>query len=270
VLADDSRYVREAILGRLMQAGHATGSGQTASLAAAGPQIASLDAQAMALGFDDKALGSNMPVAPRPGPAFWTRAYGAWGDFDGNRNAATAERDLGGFVSGVDANLGGSWRAGLATGASYSNIGVDARKSSADVEAIHLAGYAGGNAGAFAIRGGGAWIWNEIDTSRAVIFPGFFEREEAGYDADTGQIFGEVAYPVAMGRVALEPFAGLAHVSIDTDSFRERGDLAALNGRATNEDVGYSTLGLRAADHRAISRHAGDAASVRRVAARLR
>ena len=165
--------------------------------------------------------------------------------------AELAERDLGGFVSGVDANLGGSWRAGLATGASYSKIGVAARNSSADVEAVHLAGYAGGNAGAFAIRGGGAWSWNEIDTSRAVIFPGFFEREEAGYDGDTGQIFGELAYPVAIGRVALEPFAGLAFISIDTDSFRERGgDLAALNGRATSEDVGYSTLGLRGATAR--------------------
>ena len=147
----------------------------------------------------------------------------------------------------MDANLGGSWRAGLATGASYSNIGVDARNSSADVEAIHLAGYAGGSAGAFAVRGGGAWSWNEIDTTRGVVFPGFFEREEAGYDADTGQIFGELAYPVAMGRVALEPFAGLTLISIDTDSFRERGHIAALTGRGNDQDVGYATLGLRAA-----------------------
>jgi len=69
-------------------------------------------------------------------------------------------------------------------------------------------------AGPFALRGGGAWTWNDIDTSRAVIFPGFFEHEEASYDADTGQAFGEIAYPIAMGRSALEPFAGLAFVSI--------------------------------------------------------
>ena len=64
---------------------------------------------------------------------------------------------------------------------------------------------------------------------------------------DPGQLFGEVAYPTQMGGIALEPFAGLAYVSIDSDSFRERGGaLASLRG-AANQDVGYSTVGLRAA-----------------------
>ncbi len=40
-----------------------------------------------------------------------------------------------------------------------------------------------------------------------MIFPGFFEREKALYSADTGQTFGEVAYPTSMGAIALEPFA---------------------------------------------------------------
>jgi outer membrane autotransporter protein len=245
-LADDSRYARDSILGRLMQASHAGGGNtQTAALAAAGPQMASLDAQAMALGYGD---GSKSLVTPERAPlAFWTRAYGAWGDFNGDGSAASADRDLGGFISGMDAGIGGSWRAGLATGASFSSVDVDARYSSADVETYHLGGYLGGMAGSFALRGGGMWAWSDVDTSRAVVFPGFFERETASYDADTGQIFGEVAYPTQMGGVALEPFGGLAFVSVDTDSFRERGGSAALIGRDTDQDVGYSTLGLRAA-----------------------
>ena len=143
------------------------------------------------------------------------------------------------------------------------------RHSAADVESFHLAGYTGGMAGPFALRGGGAWTWNDIDTSRAVIFPGFFEREKASYDADTGQLFGEVAYPIAMGRTALEPFVGLAFVSIDTDSFKENGALAALRSRGVDENVGYSTLGLRAAATMAWKRHR-HAACLRRLAARLR
>ena len=245
VLADDSRYVREAILGRLMQAGHSDGNAQTASLAAAGPQVASLDGQAMALGYGGKSLSVPPPRAPL---AFWTRAYGAWADFDSNGNAATADRDLGGFMSGMDAQVSGSWRVGLATGASFSNVDVDARYSSADVESYNLAGYAGGMAGAFAVRGGGTWAWSDIDTSRAVVFPGFFERQNASYDADTGQLFGEVAYPTSMGGMAVEPFAGLAYVSVDTDTFKEHGGrLAWLRGRDTDQAVGYTTLGLRAA-----------------------
>jgi len=244
-LADDSRYVREAVLGRLMQA-NVTGGGnsQVAALAAAGPQVASLDSNAMALGYGGKSLS-----APAASPlAFWTQGFGAWGDFNGDGNAATADRDLGGFISGMDANIGGSWRAGLATGASFSNVDVDARYSSADVESYHLGGYLGGMAGSFALRGGGMWAWSDIDTSRAVVFPGFFERQTASYDADTGQLFGEVAYPTQMGGIALEPFGGLAFVSVDTGTFRERGGrLASLRGLDTDQDVGYSTLGLRAA-----------------------
>jgi outer membrane autotransporter protein len=147
----------------------------------------------------------------------------------------------------MDAHVAGSWRLGLATRASFSDISVDARHSGADVDSFHLGGYAGAAAGPLALRGGGAWIWNDIDTSRAVIFPGFFEREKASYSAGTGQIFGEIAYPTSMNGIALEPFADIAGVSIDTDSFKEHGGaLSALRGRSVDEDVGYSTVGLRA------------------------
>jgi len=71
-----------------------------------------------------------------------------------------------------------------------------ARYSSAQVKTCHLGGYLGGMAGAFALRGGGMWAWSDIDTSRAVVFPGFYERQKAGYHADTGQLFGEAAYPM--------------------------------------------------------------------------
>jgi outer membrane autotransporter protein len=247
ILADESRYARDAILGRLTQATYSNSTGQVASLGAGGPQVVSLDSQAMALGYDDKSLGA-APPAYGPGIAFWTNAFGAWGNFDGNRNAATADRNLGGFVSGMDARLSGSWRVGLATGASFSNVNVDARYSSADVETYDLGGYLGGMAGPLALRGGGIWAWNNVDTSRAVSFPGFFERQTASYDADTGQIFGEVAYPTRMGSMALEPFAGLAYVSVNTDNLREHGgNLAALTGRGTDEIARYSTLGLRVA-----------------------
>ncbi len=245
ILADENRYVREAVLGRLMQATYTNNASQVASLGASGPQVASLDSQAMSLGTAGDGYAA---PAYGPGVAFWTRAYGAWADFDGNKNAASAERDLGGFLSGMDARVSGTWRVGLAAGFSQSDISVDAQHSAADVESFNLAGYAGGMAGPFSVRTGGAWAFQEIDTSRAVVAPGFFAREKASYDADTGQIFGEVAYPMPMGSTALEPFAGLAFVQVETDSFTERGSaLVALNSRGIDFDVGYSTLGLRAA-----------------------
>jgi outer membrane autotransporter protein len=78
--------------------------------------------------------------------------------------------------------------------------------------------------------------------------PRLLRDEKASYNADTGQLFGEVAYPTSMGAVALEPFAGIATVRIDTDNFKEHGgDLSALRGPNIDETGNYSTLGLRAA-----------------------
>ncbi len=229
-----------------MQASYTNNAGQLASLGAGGPQVASLDSRAMTLG----SAGAPADAAPAygPGVAFWTRAYGAWADFDGDKNAASASRDLGGFLSGVDARAGSTWRLGLAAGFAQSNIGINALHSAAEVGSFNLAGYAGGALGPLALRTGGAWSWQDIDTTRVTVAPGFFERDKASYNGDTGQVFGEVAYPTAMGSVALEPFAGLAFVAVETGSFKERGGggLTALNSRGIDMDVGYSTLGLRA------------------------
>jgi outer membrane autotransporter protein len=200
----------------------------------------------MALGAG---IGDDARSAParNSGIAFWTHGYGSWGDVDASSEAAAAERQLGGFVSGMDAALGGTWRAGIATGYEQSNASVDARLSSADVESYHLAVYAGGPWGALALRSGAAWTWHDVDTSRAIAFPGFTEHAEASYGGDTGQIFGEAALPFNSGRMAFEPFAGLAYVHVETDGFTETGSSGALRSPGNEESLTYSTLGLRAA-----------------------
>ena len=250
VLLDDSRYLRDSIFARLQQAFYAGGSSGQIALATGGPTTVAggedpFTAGRMALGASTNDDAS--APAFRSGLAFWTQAYGAWGDFEGNGNAASADRTLGGFVSGMDADIGGSWRAGVATGYAQSNTGVDARLSSADVEGYHLAAYAGGRVGDFALRGGGAWTWSGIDTNRTVVFPGFFEREEASYDGDTGQLFAEAALPLTASAAALEPFGRLAYVHVGMGGFTESGALAALTSSGGGDDVGYSVLGMRAA-----------------------
>ena len=251
VLATDSRYVRDAIFGRLIQASY-TGAGGTQSVAfgATGPTtVATLNTggrMSLGAGIGDSIDADSVPGYGR-GLTFWTSGFGSWGELDGNGNAATAQRNLGGFVSGVDAAIGGGWRAGLATGYIQSNISVGACSSSADINSYVLAGYAGGTAGAFAIRSGGAWTWHGLDSSRNVIFPGFFEAESASYNADTGQLFAEIAYPLLDSRGVIEPFAGLAYVHVGTDGFGESGATAALTSAGSDQNIGYSLLGVRAA-----------------------
>jgi len=247
VLANDSRYLRDSLVGRLMQAGYSGPGTQTTALGTDNTvAVASLDDQAMGLGPRGDAYDSQ-PQPDGPNLAFWTRAFGAWANFDGNANVASASRQLGGFVSGMDAGIGTDWRIGAATGLSQSSISVDARHSAADVVTTYLAAYAGGSLGPVVLRTGGAWGWSDIDTSRAVIFPGFYERERSSYGGNTGQVFGEVAYPILIGPAAIEPFGGFAFVHVSADSFHERGDVAALRGTSEDDDVSYSTLGLRVA-----------------------
>jgi outer membrane autotransporter protein len=179
--------------------------------------------------------------------AAWTQGFGSWGDFKSDGNAASADRTLGGFISGVDAGFGGGWRAGLAGGYTQTNASVDARASSADIESYHLAAYAGGGLGPLALRSGAAWMWHEIETERAIVFPGFFQRSDASYDGDTGQVFGELAAPLGVGTTALEAFGRLAYVHVSTGGFTENGGIATLSAGENTDNMTYSLLGARAA-----------------------
>ncbi|ODA67265.1 Extracellular serine protease precursor [Methyloligella halotolerans] len=248
-LINQSRHLRDVVIGRLVQASYG-GSG----LGAGGPQsvqMASADIHRgmMALGYGSKDLGSDMkPLPSKHAPTFWTQGFGSWGNFDGNGNAASLDATYGGFLSGVDAEVLPGWRAGLAAGYSTSGLDEDARLSSGKVDAYHLALYGSGRVNRFNLRGGGVWSWQDLETSRYVVFPGFYEFEKASYGGDQGQVFGELAYPLMVQRdIGAEAFSGLAYVHQRTDGFTESGAVAGLSSSGKTEEVGYSSLGLRAA-----------------------
>ncbi len=132
-------------------------------------------------------------------------------------------------------------------GYTYSNVNVDARASSAGIDTGQFGAYASANFGSLNLRSGAVGTFNSIDTSRTVAFPGFSEHTSARFDAYTGQAFGELGYGMAFDHVAIEPLAGLAYVLVNTGSFQESGGLAALSGSSATENIGYSTLGMRAA-----------------------
>ena len=60
-------------------------------------------------------------------------------------------------------------------------------------------------------------------------------------------MFGEVGYGMTLNRLAIEPLAGLAYVHVHDNSFLESGGAAVLSGSGASENLGYSTLGIRAA-----------------------
>jgi outer membrane autotransporter protein len=255
VMLDDSLYLRQAVLGRLRQAsftqGPLTALGGGGPLAYAAPDETEATALAYAANgraFPIKAPRDVTPAAPGPDRTWWAQGVGAWGKINGDGNAADVSRSLGGFFTGFDQRFG-EWRVGIAGGYTNSSVSVSARASSANIEAAHLAAYAGTSFGAWNLRTGAAVSFDQISTSRSIVFPGFSDAVSARYHGTNGQVFGEAGYGMAFGPVAVEPFAGLAYVHIGSTSFTETAGLAALAGSGDKNDIGYSTLGARAATH---------------------
>lgn len=190
----------------------------------------------------------------------WGQALGNWGSVDGNGNASGFDHSSGGLVAGADTVVGGDWRVGLLAGYSRTSFETDGGASSGDSDNFHLGVYGGRHFGAVALRAGAAYTRHSIDTTRTVSFPGLSETLKASYDAGMAQVFVEAGYRAEMGRVAFEPFAGLAYVSTSTDGFTETGGAAALTGADKSFDSTTSTLGLRAAT----DLHLGDAKATAR------
>ncbi|UVK43826.1 autotransporter-associated beta strand repeat-containing protein [Mesorhizobium sp. AR07] len=178
--------------------------------------------------------------------AVWSQAYGSWGDTDSDGNAATFSRSTGGFVVGADTPIGDNWRLGVIGGYSQTSFDATDRASSGSSSSYHVGLFGGGRWGVFSLRGGAAYSWHDIETSRDVVFPGFSDSLAAKYHAGTAQVFGELGYGLNIGGVSLEPFGGLAHVNVKADGFSEQGGRAALASAGSTTETTFTTVGLRA------------------------
>lgn len=215
-LFDDSRYVRDAI----------------------GTRLRSAQVQSQSEGVLHVDADSNM--------TFWVTGYGSWGDSDGNSNVADLGHNSQGMLMGVDMPLNDTWRAGVAAGYGNTDLDANARNSSAKINSTSLTAYLGGQWDALHLRTGVSHAWNKVESSRHVQVGSLQEHVKADYDASTQQVFAELGYDVQVDNLTLEPFAGLSHVEVDSDRFREHGGSTSLSSDSEKDRATYSSLGLRA------------------------
>lgn len=181
--------------------------------------------------------------AGAPGISAWGEAIGAWGHYASDGNAARLERSAAGGLAGIEAQLPESdVRLGVFGGYHHSDL---RGAGDADVDSYQTGLYAGARFGGLALRGGVAIGWQDVATRREISGVGLEEQVRARYGATTAQAFGELAWRVALGSASLEPFAGLAHVALDVEQGRERGDAAALALAHDSMSTNYATLGVR-------------------------
>jgi subtilase-type serine protease len=209
---NDSRYLRDALNGRLRQA------------------------EGLATAQDIKADDDG---------GAWAQLLGAWDHASGDANATGYQASTYGVLVGLDSALADDWRLGVATG--YTRTSLDGGYgSNADSDNYHLAVYGGKQFGELALRAGGGYTWHRFDTSRSVNYGMQSDRETAKYSARTEQVFAEAGYSVKAGWANLEPFANLAYINFQNNGIAEDGGAAALHGDKQHTDATVSTLGLRA------------------------
>lgn len=177
------------------------------------------------------------------GTALWVRGLYDWAHSRGGSSLRLGV-DRKGVLGGVDGSVGGL-RVGAIAGYVEGDLHVRSQSASAKDRTKLVGVYAGWASGALSVRGGANWSWHDIDTNRGIVFPGLAGSSTASYKAQSGQLFGEIAYNLLTGPVRLEPFAGYAHVRSRTDAFAEGGSPGALTVGRERRDADFATLGLR-------------------------
>ncbi|WP_199555867.1 autotransporter domain-containing protein [Sandaracinobacteroides hominis] len=196
--------------------------------------------------FIREAMINRTVGSPTPGKGLFFHAYGSWGTFDGDGNAADVKRDIGGFFIGGEMVNDSGLILGALAGYGEAKIKVSDRNSKADTADTQLGGYVGFNALGFTMRGGLAYMWRDVKTVRTPGFTGFSDTLTAKYNSNLFQLFGDAGYKIQAGGIGLEPFFQLAYIKLEGGDFSERGGSAALQGLGANSTNYWLTqLGSR-------------------------
>jgi len=201
-------------------------------------------------------------MATLPAPAFETRRFPALGRGDRRSrpqrwrqgNAASLDRRGGGMLFGAELDSGGwlgyglPWRVGVAGGFTRTRFDIDQRRSDGTQDAVHAALYGGARFGAVNLRAGAAYAWNQRTNLTP---PRRAERllRRAAFRRSRGDGPGfrpRSAMPCRLGSVAFEPFVQVAAWRAFGFQAWSRGGAAALRLNGRDQNLGFSTLGLRA------------------------
>lgn len=175
----------------------------------------------------------------------WVHGIGSWASRDARDGVAKAERSRLGVIIGGDVAVGDAWTFGLSAGHGRATLTTRERGASADFSGYQLALYGGWQEGAWGVRFGAAQSWDNVDTSRNVVFNGYDEQVRATYDSRTTQVFAEAAYSLKFKDAVLEPYVNAAHVTGRSDDIDEQGGAAALRGRSDASSATFYSVGLR-------------------------
>ncbi|WP_266168891.1 autotransporter-associated beta strand repeat-containing protein [Dyella subtropica] len=175
----------------------------------------------------------------------WTSAWGHVGQIDGDGNAARSNVDSSGLLVGADIPVGGQARLGAFAGTGVESTRTAERGDDAHVHATHVGVYAATQWDALQVRGGLAYAWQQINSTREVGAAGGATTADARYDARLVHGYVEGGYRLQFGHTALEPYLNVARMQLRTDAIHETGSSASLNVAGQTSSMTTATLGAR-------------------------
>lgn len=208
---DHSRYLREAVTGRLRQ-------------------------------------GENGPGALRGSEdtpwSLWAHFVGAWGHMDGDNGTARVKSVVNGVMAGADRQIGEQGRIGLVAGSTHTSL-KSSRMVRSSGDDVTFGMYGGAGLGAFKLRTGVADTRQKLDVNRQASLLDGSGFVTGRAKAHLGQAFIELGYPIGSETKSIEPFAQVAYVRLRTDGFQEQGDTNALVVDDARHNTTLTTLGAR-------------------------
>lgn len=192
------------------------------------------------------ARSRNAVAFGRDGMSFWVSGYGDNTRSKPGNGLADTDSNAVGTLFGVNAVTESGLEIGFMTGTGKGEISLAGRADKVDTDDLHLGLSVGTAFGETRLRGGVAYSRSSLSGNREVAFTGLSETFGLDGNADTTQVFAEVAHGMSMGEARLEPFGKLAHIRVKADGLTETGGAAALAMRDGSYDATFAELGLRA------------------------
>jgi len=190
------------------------------------------------------ALGQMRDFAGSDTPQFWMQTTGGSSSTDGD-GTNTLDQSSFGTLLGMNGTLDNDWNYSVMAGYGEGEASLDGVAGEADSKYTSLGLVAGRQFGSARVTAGLTWARSRIDSTRGVAFGNSADTLTADYDADTTQIFAELAYDVAVSNTILQPYGNIAHISVKTDGVTETGGAAALSVHGNDYDATIGEIGLR-------------------------
>ncbi|MBX7279150.1 autotransporter outer membrane beta-barrel domain-containing protein [Pseudomonas sp. ERGC3:01] len=213
----------------------------------AGSQNANLAGATQAItGKISNQLLSTLRTLPTNGDDhFWVQGLGDDGKLDKQNGSDGLKHDTKGLMLGADWAVADAWRVGVMGAKSSSEL--QAQRFRAELDSLHLGGYAVRQDGPLALRLGAIYSAHTGENKRSVNLFDYKEQLKGRYNAQSQSVFSELGYQLGSADLRVEPFAGLGYQRYHRGSFKESGGLTALNTGSQTQQNLSSNFGLRLA-----------------------